>query len=167
MEKTIEIGGRPVKLSNNIGWTMVYRDQFGSDIVPALMPMMASAMDIISGLIKEAGLSDSVSLEDFIKLLDGDTLLDAVIHLGGLEFVDFVHIVWAMAKAADNSIPDPKEWVKGFDSFPIDAIAPVVGEMVVKGCMSSKNLMRLKSLLGSLLQPSDSTTLSSQDSNAG
>ena len=77
-----------------------------------------------------------------------------------------------MAKAADENINPPKKWVRQFDSFPVDVIAPTIFEMAIKGFMSSKNLERLTSLKKSLnvtktTQPSQSTTLSSPDSNEG
>jgi len=47
MEKTINIGDKEVRLTNNVGWMMTYRDQFGSDIVMSLTPLIASGLDIV------------------------------------------------------------------------------------------------------------------------
>jgi len=77
-------------------------------------------------------------------------------------------VTWALAKAADERILPPKQWVRQFDSFPLDIIVPAVGELLFKGFSSSKNLARLKKVGANLknLQPgSHSTTSSSQDSN--
>ena len=145
MERTINIGDKSVRLNNNIGWALAYRDQFGRDIVPSLMPMLAGALDIISGLINEVG-TEEVSVKEIAKLADGDSLINAMIHLGGLEFVDFINITWALAKCADPDIPEPREWVKQFDEFPMDVIAPAVGELIFKGVVSSKNQTRLKEM---------------------
>ena len=49
--KTINVGNKEVRLSNNIGWTIIYRDQFGHDIVSSLTPVMASMMDLVSGFL--------------------------------------------------------------------------------------------------------------------
>ena len=146
MEKTIKIGNKAVKLNNNIGWALAYRDQFGRDIIPALMPLLAGALDLMAGIVSETGKAKDISLEDLITVLDGDRLMDAVIHLGGLELTDFVNITWALAKSADDDIPEPREWVKGFDTFPLDVVAPAVFELVSKGLVSSKNLKRLEDL---------------------
>ena len=146
MEKTIKIGGKSVRLSNNIGWTIEYRNQFGRDIVPAIMPGIASILDIMTGVVNETGKIRDIEISDIFSALSGDTITDALIHMSGLEFVDFLNITWAMAKAADESIPDPREWVRDFDNFPIDVIAPVVFEMAVKGMTSSKNWTRLTNL---------------------
>ena len=51
MEKVINIGEHEVKLNNNVAWTMEYRDQFGKDIVPALMPVIASMLEGVSSVI--------------------------------------------------------------------------------------------------------------------
>jgi hypothetical protein len=103
------------------------------------------------------------------KVLDGDTLLEAVFHLGGFELVEIANIAWAMAKECDNDIPDPKTWVAQYDPFPIDVLAPEVFSLALNGMVSSKNLKRLKGQLKEIkktVQPvSTSTQLSSPDSN--
>lgn len=164
MEKTVKIGSKSVKLSNNIGWALIYRDQFGRDIVPAIMPMLASALDIVSGLVNEAG-GESFTVADILKLTDGDYLIDALVHLGGLELADFINITWSMAKAADDDIPEPKEWVREFNSFPLDVVAPAVFDLVFRGCVSSKNQARLKNLRQAIQPASIQTQSFSQDSN--
>lgn len=164
MEKTIKIGKQSVRLNNNISWAIVYRDQFGRDIIPALMPLLASALDIISGLINETGKTEDIELADLAKLADGDALLNAVIHLGGFEFTDLICITWALAKCADEDIPAPREWIAQFDSFPIDVIAPEVFTLIFKGVVSSKNLKRLEDLKKRIQPTSISTQSSSPDS---
>ena len=165
MEKTIKIGKQSVRLNNNISWAIAYRDQFGRDIIPTLMPMLASALDIVSGLINETGKTEDFELVDFAKLADGDALLNAMIHLGSIEFIDLINITWALAQCADDSIPDPKEWTSQFDTFPVDIIAPEVFSLIFKGVISSKNLKRLETLKGRIQPVSISTQSSSPDSN--
>ena len=168
MEKTIKIGKQDVRLTNNVSWAMTYRDQFGHDIIPTLMPLAAAALDIVSGVIDEVSDGGKVEVADLLRAMDGDKLLDAVIHLSGLEFVELINITWAMAKACDDDIPDPKTWAKGLDDFPVDKIAPEVFSLAFKGLVSSKNLKRLKDLRSAIkvVQPtSTSTQLSSLDSN--
>ena len=160
MEKTIKIDKKSVRLSNNIGWTMEYRDQFNHDIVPSLMPMLAAILDILGGVVETVGTKD-VGYEDLIKAVNSDKMLDAVIHMSGLEFVELINIIWAMAKTADESIPEPREWVRQFSTFPLDEIAPTVFKLIVEGVMSSKNLKRLESLLGALRPTVSVSTTSS------
>lgn len=170
MEKTVKIGSQDVKLNNNIGWALAYRDQFGRDIIPALMPLLAGVLDVFSGIITETGKTKDITVEDLIGVVDGDTLLDALIHLGSLELTDFINITWALAKCADESIPEPKEWVKRFEIFPVDVVAPAVIGLVTKGLVSSKNLKRLEELRKSLqpmkresIQTPSSLQLSKED----
>lgn len=156
MEKTVQIGNKEVHLSNNIGWAIDYRDQFGQDIIPTLLPMVAAALDLIKGLLEEVEDTNNLEWRDILRLIDGDTLFDALIHLGGLEFRDFINITWAMAKCADESIPEPRTWVKEFEVFPVDELAPTVFDLIFKGVVSSKNLTRLKDVKKSLQPMTDS-----------
>lgn len=147
MIKTITIDDKNIVLDNNVGWTLIYRDQFGRDIIPAIMPLLAGALDVVSGIFQEAGDKKEITIESLAKLADGDTLINAMIHIGGFEFVDFINITWAMAKNADDSIPEPNIWLKQFDEFPIDVIGPEVVKLIFKGMVSSKNLERLNGLM--------------------
>lgn len=165
MEKTIKIGKKSVRLNNNVSWAIAYRDQFGRDIIPTIMPLFASALDIISGLINETGKTEDIDLADFAKLANGNALLDAAVHLGAFEFTDLICITWALAKCADEDIPAPREWVAQFDTFPVDVIAPEVFSLIFKGVVSSKNLKRLEDLKKRIQPVSISTQSSSPDSS--
>lgn len=165
MEKTIKLGDKSVRLDNKISWALIYRDQFGHDIIPTLMPLLVSTVDIIGGLISEAGISSGkVGVEDITKVIGSDAYVDAIIHMSGLEVVEFMNIMWAMAKNADDTISDPETWIKSLDVFPLDEVTPLLFDLISRGFMSSKNLTRLRTMLGGL-KPLDSTTSSSQDSN--
>ena len=147
---------------------MEYRDQFGKDIVPALMPVLASMIEGVSSVIAEAG-ADKIEIESFATAIEGRSM-DILLPMFQVEFVDtIINVTWAMAKAADENIDPPKRWVRQFETFPLDVIVPAVYELIFKGFVSSKNLKRLKNLGASLknLQPSLSTTSSSPDSNEG
>ena len=166
MEKIIKIGKQEVRLNNNVAWTMEYRDQFGKDIVPALMPIVASLMEGVSTIVSESGKSE-ISVSDIAEAIQGRAM-DVLLPMFQVEFVDIIiNVTWAMAKAADENIEPPKRWVRQFEDFPLDVIVPAVYELVLKGFVSSKNLKRLKKIGGSLknLQPSHSTTSSSPGSN--
>lgn len=164
MEKVIKIGEKEVRLSNNVAWTMEYRDQFNKDIVPAIMPLLSTMTEAISSVVSEAGTDLTLqSLADAVQGRANDILLP----LYQLELVDLINVTWAMAKAADEDIDPPRKWIRQFDDFPLDVIGPAVFELVIRGFVSSKNLIRLKGLKVKLenLQPSRSTTSSSQESN--
>ena len=145
---------------------MEYRDQFGKDIVPALMPILASLMEGVSTIISESG-SNEVTMADIADAVQGRSM-DVLLPMFQVEFVDtIINVTWAMAKAADENIEPPKRWVRQFEEFPLDVVVPAVYELVLKGFVSSKNLKRLKKISASLknLQPSHSTTSSSPDLN--
>ena len=166
MEKIIKIGKQEVRLNNNVAWTMEYRDQFGKDIVPALMPIVASLMEGVSTIVSESGKAE-ISVSDIAEAVQGRAM-EVLLPMFQVEFVDIIiNVTWAMAKAADENIEPPKRWVRQFEEFPLDVIVPAVYELVLKGFVSSKNLKRLKKISGSLknLQPSHSTTSSSPDSD--
>ena len=166
MEKVIKIGKQEVRLNNNVAWTMEYRDQFGKDIVPALMPVIASMIEGVSTIVAETGKTE-ISVVDVAESIQGRAM-EVLLPMFQVEFVDVViNVTWAMAKAADENIAPPKQWVKQFETFPLDVVAPAVYDLVLKGFVSSKNLKRLKEIGASLknLQPSHSTTSSSPDSN--
>ena len=169
MEKKIKIGKQEVRLNNNVAWTMEYRDQFGKDILPAIMPLLASAVEGISTIVADAGENGEMTTSSIAEALEGRTM-EVMLPMFQAEFVDLVvNVTWSMAKAADESIEPPKKWVRQFDEFPLDVVGPAVFDMVLKGFVSSKNLKRLKKIGEGLksLQPSQSMTSSSQDSNEG
>ena len=166
MEKIIKIGNKEVRLNNNVAWTMEYRDQFGKDIVPALMPVLASIVEGVSTIVSESG-GGTITAADIADAVQGRSM-EVLLPLFQVEFVDtIINVTWAMAKAADEDIEPPKKWVRQFEEFPLDVVVPAVYELVLKGFVSSKNLKRLKKVSASLrnLQPSHSTTSSSLDSN--
>ena len=165
MIKTVKIGNKEVILDNNVGWTLIYKDQFGQDIIPSIMPLLAGALDVVSGLFQEAGDKEEISIDTLAKLADGDALINAMVHIGGFEFVDFLNITWAMAKNADDSIPEPRKWIKGFDEFPVDVIGVEVVKLIFKGMVSSKNLKRLNAMIKSVQPKKKSKSISKQSSS--
>lgn len=148
MIKTITLeDGKDLVLSNNIGWLLVYRDQFGHDIVPSLIPVLNAGIDLALNVYKATG---GTFDKDTIEKLDADELGDALYKLAGFEAVDLLRIVWAMAKNADDSVPDMRRWLSGFEVFPLDEILPAVGELLYKGMISTKNSSRLQELARTL-----------------
>ena len=155
MEKKIKLDGKTsITLNNNVGWLFLYKDQFGRDIVPTLVPVLNAGIDLVFGVYRETGGKIS---KDSIMQIDTDALTEAVYNAAAIEAVDLLNIVWAMAKNADEEIPEPREWFKQFDVFPVDVIAPAVFELIFKAMVSTKNLKRLQSLRESL-QPNSTST---------
>ena len=151
--------GKEIVLSNNTVWAMIYRNQFGHDIVSTITPVAASLADLIGGFFEGVGADGEVRFEDLAKHIDGDRLIDAVAHLSGLEFVDILNITWAMAKAADGSLPDPITWVTNLGVFPVDIIVPEVVKLAARGLVSTKKLMRLRQTLEKVKKAKPSTSI--------
>lgn len=140
MIKTIKINKETsLTISNNLSWAMAYKDQFGHDIVPDIMPLISALTKLMSEMIGK-------DIADAIKNIDSDTLNDALVELCALQFVDFINLVWAMAKANDDNIDPPEVWIRQFDEFPVDIIGPAVFELLTKGLISSKNLKSLRTI---------------------
>lgn len=161
MEKRIKIDSKTsMKLNNSVGWLFEYRDQFGRDIVPTLVPVLNAGIDLVFGVYQATG---GKITKDSIMAIDTDAIKDALLEATAIESVDLLNIVWAMAKNADPDIEPPREWYRQFDAFPLDVIAPEVFELIFKGMVSTKNLKRLQSLKESLQPTSTSTSSSSQE----
>lgn len=156
MKKVITIGDKDIELNNNVAWVMEYRDQFGKDIVPSLMPLLATMIEGFASVISEAG-GDKLDVSSLASAVEGRAM-EILLPMLQIEMVDVViNVLWAMAKASDDNIAPPKQWVKQFDEFPLDVVVPAVYELILKGFVSSKNLDRLKKVGASLkdLQPSN------------
>ena len=167
MEKIIKIGKQEVRLNNNVAWTMEYRDQFGKDILPVIMPLLASMIEGVSTIMADAGKGDELTTSSIAEALEGRTM-EVLLPAFQAEFVDLViNVTWAMAKVADEGIAPPKQWVRQFDGFYLDEVGPAIFDLILKGFVSSKNLRRLKKIGNDIknLQPSHSMTSSSPDSN--
>lgn len=158
MKEQIKIGDVEVMLSNNIAWTMEYRDQFNKDVMESLMPILTSAVETVSTIITESGKDGDIDVYTIAEAIQGRAF-DLTLPLSQLTFTDTViNIVWAMAKAADPNIDPPKQWVRQFETFPLDEVVPKVTQLVLKGFASSKNLERLSASLKKMAQPTKKIT---------
>lgn len=155
MIKEINISeNQKIKLNASLGWVLRYRAQFGHDILPDLLPMLESGLVLVGGAMDESG-----ELE-WRKLLELDTVSNAMISFAGAEFTTALNIIWAMAKNADDSIPAPFEWANQFENFPLDQIVPEVLDAVINTVVSEKNRKRLVALKKKI-QPEASTRTAS------
>lgn len=150
MIKTIKIReGLEITLSNDSLWMEEYRDQFGQDILPMIMPLLLGVTQTISALAEEAGDIDKINQKTILSVLGSESMLDIGLRLGAFELTDIHRIMWAMAKAYDENIKDLKAWLRELagpehESLPIiDVIIPAIAELAIKGVMTSKNWERL------------------------
>lgn len=146
MIKEITIGGQTVRLNNNIGWSMIYRDQFGKDILPVIMPILTSMIESVATVLAESETDGEITSTSIAEALTGRSL-EIVLPLYQAEFVDLViNILWSMAKRADEDIAPPYKWISQFEDFYIDEIIPELLEMILSGMVSAKNRERLETI---------------------
>lgn len=148
MVKIIEVDGNKFTLDNNIGWLMEYQDQFGHDILPDLMPILGAILELL-----ENSAASGITMKDakgVKEALQRGAASSSLIELAGFRMTDLISIVWAMAKTADAEIDPPRQWVRQFDPFPLDALLPEVFSLVAQGAMSRKNWKRLQAATESL-----------------
>lgn len=163
MEKTIKLDSKTsIRVSNNIEWALIYKDQFGRDVLPMLIPVANTFIELAVSMMKS---TDGKALEqgkigDAIKGIDVSDVQSALYSLAGLEFTDILNITWAMAKAANENIEEPRVWVRSLTSFPVDAVVPVIFDMNLQFLTTTKNYKRLQAAVEAL-KPKNSTSTES------
>lgn len=150
MIKTIKLReGLELTMTNDSLWMEEYRDQFGQDILPVIMPLILSLSSSISALAEEAGDLNKIDQDAVVRVLGSESMLDIGIRLAQLELTDVHRIMWAMTKAYDENIPDLRAWLRELagpehESLPIvDVCIPAIAELAVKGVITEKNWERL------------------------
>ena len=147
MIKKVNISkGQSIELSSSLGWLLIYREQFGRDILPDIMPL------IESGLTAAIKVLQNGKTENLIDNFDDDILTDIFINLSGIEFTTVLNIIWAMAKKANHDIDAPEDYFDQFETIPLDVIIPVVVKMIINSMVSSKNAKRLLMMVKSQSQ---------------
>lgn len=144
MIKTININGsQSIEVNSSNGWLLIYKQTFGHDILPDLMPMLEAVFSGLAEIMEST--EDDFSTRGIIKALNEGALTSALISLNGMELVTLLQVVWALNKNADNTITNNViEWANGFDTFEWDAIVPQVVQLIANSSATSKNLTRLQ-----------------------
>ena len=154
MVKTIKIGDKEIVLNNNGGWAMEYQAQFNKDILPVILPLVAAVVESISAILAEN--DGDITTKGLAEAVQGRTL-EILAPIYQTEVVDLVYnVTWALNKNADPDVPEPRKWIRQFDTFPLDVVIPEVYGFVMSGFISSKNLERLEGALTNIktnLQP--------------
>ena len=53
MKKTILIEDQPIEINSSLGWLFCYREQFGHDILPDLLPLLDAALGALANMYEE------------------------------------------------------------------------------------------------------------------
>lgn len=169
MRKIVMIEDHPVELNTSAGWFYRYREQFGRDVLPDIMPIveavLAGAKELLDTIVAEKN-SDRVDAAELAGLMDNDAIVDMFVKLAGMEFVTLFGIFWAMAKNADPKIDPPEKFMNSFDVFPIEEVAPGLLYLIAESSVSSKNSAGLLRTLRDRI-PSISTWSRSPESTEG
>lgn len=112
MEKTLTIDGKKVSFKSTGATPLRYKNQFHRDF-----------------------LVDILKMEGLAKLGNKKTTYK---ELQELDTEVFYNLVWVLAKTADSSIPEPLEWLDGFDSFPLMEILPELQDLISNSLQSTK-----------------------------
>lgn len=116
MEKTIVIDGKHIRFKSTGATPLRYKAQFGKDYFSELMKM-----NTLRNINLESEDADFSSLEN-------------------VDFEIFYNICWVLAKTADKTIPEPLEWLDGFEEFPMFEILPDLQELIMKSMQSKKKV---------------------------
>lgn len=141
MKKTITIDGHPVELNSSAGWFYDYREEFGHDIMPDLLPVLEALLGTLAELRENAGEELVLTDEVVGKIIDA---------LATAEITTIFNVTWAMAHNADEKIESPRKWMNNFDNFPVDEVVPQLVTLILESSVSTKNatslLQRVKGL---------------------
>ena len=142
--KTIKIDkDNSIKIDSSINWLLIYRGQFGRDILPDILPLISAGVDIAINMLGE---SEGETVQEKIANMDSDKVESAMLSLAGLELTTWAMDANARKKNGEEIVPF-ENWVEQQEEFPIDLIAPAVAGLLTKSMVSSKNLKRLQDLV--------------------
>lgn len=168
MRRTIAIENHSIEVDTSMGWLFVYRNAFGHDVLPDLMPLVEAALAGLAEIFGSAVVKGdrSIDPEKVMELMDADALVDMLVKMAGMELTTVLQIFWAMAKNARRDLPPAEIFYAGLERFPMDEIVPGLFYAIVESSVSSKNA---ESLLAKLREriPSLSMWSRSQESTEG
>lgn len=148
MIKTIYLNeGQPVEIDTSMGWFIRYRETFGNDILPDLLPILEAITLAAIDLLDEAESAENIGIDTVLDALRSGTLVNAIAMLGGLETTTLLQIVWSMHKEANEGAPGFKAWTKTVPAFYFDEVAPELFWAISDTVVSKKNMDKLKSKL--------------------
>lgn len=113
MEKVIIIDDKKVNFKVNGATPLRFKAQFGKDYFKEILKLAP---------LEKMGDKENFDIKD----------------LEVIDFEVFYNMAWIMAKTADPTIPEPVEWLEGFETFPMADIIPELQELLLASFQSSK-----------------------------
>lgn len=163
MKRTFDFDGTPVELNSSMGWILIYKEQFGHDILPDLMPAIDAVFGLSLDLIGDLNL-DEIGLDEILRKLDKDMVSEALATASGLGATTMVQIIWSLAKNANPDIPGPLKWINSFETIPFDEVFMPVINLIFDSCVSKKKARSLLMALKKKKAKSQQTSSSSEES---
>lgn len=106
MEKTVIIDGKQVRFKATGGLGYRYKAQFGRELIQDLIAIEQATLTV-----------------DATKLLGKKSKeareLAVAYAMTGQALEMIYNVLWCMAKAADETIPDPQTWLDSFETFDV------------------------------------------------
>lgn len=123
MIKTIMFGDKPVEFCTSFAWTFIYKSQFKRDPAKLLMPAIVMARN-------EAEEGGELDLKEEKA---------AFLFYAEIGFTGLAEIAWAMAKLADNDVPEPMAWIASYgDDFNAADLLEELLPEIIDSCLTSK-----------------------------
>lgn len=120
------------EINTAFGWLYKYKEYFGEDILPELVPMIDSALGVMAEVID----GNETDLRDIIA--------EAMGAFAGTDSTTVTNIIWALAKNADPDIPKAEDWFNSFEVFPTDEIVPEIFWTLAETYVTTKKVKGLK-----------------------
>lgn len=114
MEKVLNIGGHEIKMKSTAGTITRYRNAFNRDFMKDLIHMQEKLTEN-----QDAGV-DNIDLSLFEKL------------------------AWAMAKTADDNVPELEKWLDQFAPFDIIQAIPDIMNLLIANLEQINNKKKLE-----------------------
>lgn len=164
MIKTIKIDkGRSVEINTSNGWLFIFQEQFGYDVLAVLMPAFEATLKTVGKALQGIDpASGKIELAQALQNLDDDAMGEIMVSFSGMQLTTIFNIVWAMAKNANDEIPEPKTWLNSFDEFPADVMIKECLTGAFKASISKKNREKILGRFKSLTESQTSTSSDSQ-----
>lgn len=144
MIKTINLGnGQSLEINSSGGWLYVFQEQFGFDVLPLLMPALEAGLKAVGIAVQGADDKDKIEAAQMLANFDDENINEIMTSFSGLQLTTLLNIVWAMAKNANDNIPEPKVFYNSFDEFPSDLVIPEVVRQIINTTISKKNRVKI------------------------
>lgn len=127
MQATIYLGDKPVNLRSSAATPLIFKMQFHRDYFSALLSLYNGFKSMVNVKSEDKeGKDEDVKID--MEKLDPDKFDMSVLW-------DFV---WALAKNADHTIPEPIAFFSQFESLDLEEVVPQIQELLMASMQTAK-----------------------------